>query len=70
MITCHFENNNLANLRHVTVNCLVIRDKSILLARRSHELLEGGKWGLLGGFLEQDETCIDGARREVHYGTI
>ena len=42
----------------------------MLLARRSPELLEGGKWGILGGFLEQDETCIDGARREVYYGTI
>ena len=55
MITCYFENNNKAFLRHVTVNAIVIKDNQVLLGKRGtfngKPILESGKWGLLGGFL-------------------
>lgn len=65
MITCRFENDNRASLRHVTVGCLVIRDSQILLAKRAEGLLEAGKWCLLGGFAERDETMSETAVRET-----
>lgn len=69
MITCQFENKSLAQLRHVTVNAIVVKDNRILLGKRGtlhgKPLLEAGKWGLLGGFLGRDETLIDAVKREV-----
>lgn len=65
MITCTFENGNQNSLRHVTVGCLVIRDDHILLAKRAERLLEAGKWCLLGGFAERNETTIQTCMREV-----
>lgn len=65
MITCTFENGNEASLRHVTVDCLVVKDGKILLAKRSEGLLEAGKWCLLGGFVERDETTSEAAVREA-----
>jgi 8-oxo-dGTP diphosphatase len=67
MIECTFEQGHVADpgLRHVTVGVLVRRDGQLLLAKRAQHLLEGGKWGLPGGFLDRDETIQDGGRREV-----
>jgi len=71
MITCIFEDNVQARggLRHVTLNVLVIDNNRILLGKRGSAngkpMLEAGKWGLLGGFLDRDETLIEGAKREV-----
>ena len=65
MITCKFENNDNALLRHVTVDCLVLREGKILLAKRSDQLLEGNKWSLIGGFVERDESLIQAAEREI-----
>lgn len=65
MITCTFENGNQTSLRHVTVGCLVIKDGKLLLAKRSKGLLEAGKWCLLGGFVNRDETTIEAASRET-----
>ena len=69
MITCFFENNNKAFLRHVTVNAIVVKDTQILLGKRGtlkgKPILESGKWGLLGGFLGRDESLIDAVKREV-----
>ena len=65
MIQCTFENENKASLRHVVVDVLVLRRKQILLVKRVGKLLEGGKWGLIGGFLERDENCEQGVAREV-----
>lgn len=65
MITCKFENGNEASLRHVTVDALVMKDGKILLAKRTNKLLEGGKWGLLGGFVNRDETLKEAVAREV-----
>jgi len=65
MITCTFENGNQNSLRHVTANAMVIKDGKILLTRRSEGLLEAGKWGLLGGYMERDETTATCAVREA-----
>lgn len=69
MITCTFENNNKALLRHVTVNAIVVKDNQILLGKRGtfngKPILESGKWGLLGGFFNRDENLIQAVKREV-----
>lgn len=69
MITCFFENNNKAFLRHVTVNAIVIKDHKILLGKRGSlngkPISESGKWGLLGGFFGRDENLIQAVKREV-----
>ena len=67
MINCKFENGNKASLRHVVVDAIVFnrgKDK-ILLVKRSPKLTEGGKWGLVGGFLDRDETSAEGMLREI-----
>lgn len=72
MITCYFENNEKAigkGLRHVTVNAIIVHENKILLVKRGtahgKKMLEWGKWGLVGGFLERDETLTQGLSREV-----
>lgn len=65
MINCEFENGNKASLRHVTADNLVIKDDKILLVKRAERLLEGGKWGLVGGFVDRDETIKEAVVREI-----
>lgn len=65
MLKCIFENGNEASLRHVTVDVLVLLGEKILLIRRNKKILEGGKWGLLGGYVERDETLKEAAEREI-----
>lgn len=65
MLTCTFENGNTAALRHVVVDTLVLKAGSVLLVKRAAKLLEGGKWGLVGGYVERDETTAEAAAREV-----
>lgn len=65
MISCEFEDGGKASLRHVIVDTLVIKDNKILLVRRTAKLLENGKWGLTGGFMNRDETTAETAAREV-----
>jgi len=65
MITCHFENGNEARLRHVVVDVLVIKENKLLLVKRTKKLLEGGKWGLVGGYVERDETLQEAVKREI-----
>lgn len=69
MLTCKFENGEQTSLRHVTITVLVIKDGKILLGKRrkykGKPILEFGKWGLLGGFLNRNETSLQAARREV-----
>lgn len=65
MIKCIFENGDNASLRHVCVDTLVVKDDKLLLVKRVDKLLEGGKWGLIGGFVERDETIKQAAAREV-----
>jgi len=65
MITCLFENGNKSSLRHVVVDTVVLKDNKILLVKRTGKLLEGGKWGLVGGFVDRDETTAQAAAREI-----
>lgn len=65
MITCTFEDGGTGLLRHVTVNCLVVRQDHILLGKRAAFLVEGGKWNLLGGFVGRDETTAEAIAREI-----
>lgn len=69
MITCNFEDGGQANLRHTVVDCLVLKNDEILLVKRVGKLLEGGKWGLVGGFVSRDETIVEGAQREIYEET-
>ncbi len=70
MLTCFFENNAKASLRHVTVVAIIIRDRKILLVKRAARFLEGGKYCLPGGFLDRDETMAQGVAREVREETV
>ena len=69
MIKCTFEDGNQTLLRHVCVDTLVIKDGKILLNKRGtfdgRKILEYGKWGLIGGFVERDETLEEAVKREV-----
>lgn len=65
MITCSFEDGGKTSLRHAVVDTLVLQDDKILLVKRTGKLLEGGKWGLVGGFVDRDETLAQAAEREV-----
>jgi ADP-ribose pyrophosphatase YjhB (NUDIX family) len=69
MITCEFEDGGKGSLRHVVADVLVIKDGQVLMVQRNGKLLEGGKWGLAGGFIERDETVAQAAAREVYEET-
>jgi len=65
MIKCEYENGNKALLRHAVVDNIVLKDGKVLLVKRAANLLEGGKWGLVGGFVDRDETVKEAATREI-----
>lgn len=65
MINCTFENGNQASLRHVVMDGLIILGNKILLVKRGTHLSNPNKYGLPGGFLNRDETTIEGIQREI-----
>ena len=71
MITCTFENGNVASpgLRHVTTSIIILKDNQVLFGLRAtvggKPMLESGKWGLLGGFFDRDENLIQAVKREA-----
>ena len=65
MIRCIFEHGNEGFLRHAVVDVLVLKDNKLLLVKRTAKLLEGGKWALIGGFMERDETLEEAVKREI-----
>ena len=69
MINCEFENGNKANLRHVVVDVIVIEKDKVLLVKRANHLESGGKYGLIGGYVDRDETIRDAVLREVEEET-
>ncbi len=69
MINCTFENGNKASLRHVIVDALVLKGNQILMVKRVGKLLEGGKWAIVGGFVDRDETCQQAVVREIREET-
>lgn len=70
MITCTFENGKKTSLRHITVNSIIVNaDNKILLVKRSPSVINGNKYGLIGGFLDRDETTRQAAIREAEEET-
>ncbi len=65
MINCTFEKGKQASLRHAVVDVLVLKEDKVLLVKRAKRLLEGGKWGLVGGYVERDENLHEAAAREI-----
>lgn len=54
--------------RKIILNCagaLILRDEKILFQRRT----DNGKWGLIGGLLEMNETYEQAALREIREET-
>lgn len=70
MISCTFEDGNQASLRHAVVDVLVLNESGqLLMVKRTASLIEGGKWGIVGGFAERDERLADSATREIYEET-
>jgi ADP-ribose pyrophosphatase YjhB (NUDIX family) len=67
MIKCTFESGKVADppLRHVVADVLLVRPGEILLGMRHESLIEGGKWAIIGGYLDFNESGADAAIREV-----
>jgi 8-oxo-dGTP diphosphatase len=65
MIHCTFENGNKASLRHVVIDALILQEDKLLLIKRADKLSEGGKWALVGGYVERDENLQQAVEREV-----
>lgn len=68
MITCTFENGNIASpgLRHVTVGALAYNEKGqVLLVKRSSKYSRPNTWTVPGGFLDRDRTVQDAVLKEL-----
>jgi 8-oxo-dGTP diphosphatase len=69
MINCEFEDGGKSSLRHAVVDTIVIKEGKVLLVKRGafsgKPILESGKWALIGGFMERDETIKETAAREI-----
>ena len=51
--------------KHPSIGALIVRDGKILFQRRT----DNGKWGLIGGLLEMNETYEEAALREIREET-
>ncbi|OGH02808.1 MAG: hypothetical protein A2798_00015 [Candidatus Levybacteria bacterium RIFCSPHIGHO2_01_FULL_37_17] len=69
MISCTFEDGGKAQLRHVVVDNLVLKDNKLLMVKRAKGVPAEGKWGLVGGFMALDESMEQAARREIYEET-
>ena len=65
MISCTFEDGGKGLLRHTVIDVLVLKENKLLLEKRTKKLLEGGKWALVGGFVNRDETLVQAVEREI-----
>jgi len=66
MINCEFEHGTKVNLRHVTVDSIIVQSDKILLIKRSaDDYAYPGKYALPGGYLDFDENTEQAAQREV-----
>jgi ADP-ribose pyrophosphatase YjhB (NUDIX family) len=70
MLTCTFEHGETTtNLRHLVVHAIVEKDGLLLLGKRHQSLLEGGKFGLPGGFVDRNEDVSQAVLRELYEET-
>lgn len=73
MITCKYQNGNTTSLRHVVTGVILIKNGKILLEKRGtyngKPILESGKWAIIGGYLDRDETTKEGVVRETREET-
>lgn len=69
MITCTFEDGGAGYLRHAVTDIICVKDGKILLTKRAARLLEGGKWAFPAGYIDRDETVMQGAARELYEET-
>lgn len=69
MIKCTFENGNNGLLRHCIVNGLLLKNNKIILVRRAPHLTNPNKLGLVGGFVNRDETLTEAILRETYEET-
>src|SRR5688500_16009399 len=53
---------------YLTADSILIVGIEVLLVKRKHEPFQG-KWGLPGGFVDQDEKVLDAAKRELQEET-
>lgn len=69
MITCKLERGATVNFRHLCVEGIVVKDNKILLCKRGSyagiPILESGKWGLVGGFMDLNENLEQALIREA-----
>ncbi len=69
MITCSFEDGGSTSLRHAVTDVLVVEENKILIIKRAPHLSNGGKYALVGGYVDRDETIEQCAVREVREET-
>ena len=69
MITCILENGDKPGLRHIVTGAIIVKDGKVLLEKRGtfkgRPMLESGKWAIVGGFLDRNETIKEGIKREI-----
>lgn len=66
MIKCILENGVSVQLRHVTVDAIVVKEGQILLIKRAgNSLEEPNKYALPGGYLDKDENPSEAVKREL-----
>ncbi len=65
MIICNFEDGTKVQLRHTVVENILVKDGKVLLAKRADRLIEGGKWCIVGGYMDRDETVQQAVERET-----
>ena len=50
--------------RGISIDCLIVKDRKILLGKRKHDPF-GGYWGIFGGYVEWNESPEDAVSREL-----
>jgi len=65
---CNHYNECMKLTCALTADSVLIVDNEVLLVQRRHEPFQG-KWGFPGGFVDENEKALDGAKRELQEET-